>query len=360
MPIEMRLWRVDDGFDEVQTGPIDQEDRLEAILREHPEVLGEDLLIIGTQVPTMFGGRLDILAVDSAGDLVAIEIKRGRTPRDVAAQVLDYGSWIRGLGYDQVVEVYESRHDGKSFETAFDEQFGRTPPDTLNESHRLLIVASELDSPTERIVDYLVEDYGVPINAVFFRYFEDHGRAYLARTWLIAPTKAEVHTSRAPVRRTQEPWNGRDWYVSFGEGEYRSWSDAVRYGFISGGGAKWYTQTLYSLPVGGRVFVHIPSVGFVGVGEVVEGATTVHDFTVGVDGVPTPILKAPLDAPNLERYASGEPDELETFVRVEWEVTVPREQAYWETGMFANQNTACRLRNRFTLEKLTDHFHVEV
>jgi hypothetical protein len=27
--------------------------------------------------------------------------------------------------------------------------------------------------------------------------------------------------------------------------------------------------------------------------------------------------------------------------------------------MFANQNTACRLRNRFTLERLLDRFDIE-
>ncbi len=34
---------------------------------------------------------------------------------------------------------------------------------------------------------------------------------------------------------------------------------------------------------------------------------------VDVDGTPTPILKAPLEAPNLEALTSGDPDELETY-----------------------------------------------
>ncbi|WP_306304855.1 hypothetical protein [Piscicoccus intestinalis] len=37
---------------------------------------------------------------------------------------------------------------------------------------------------------------------------------------------------------------------------------------------------------------------------------------------------------------------------------MPAEQAYWEKGMFANQNSACKLRQEFTLERLAQHFHV--
>ena len=36
--------------------------------------------------------------------------------------------------------------------------------------------------------------------------------------------------------------------------------------------------------------------------------------------------------------------------------TVPIEQAYWEKGMFANQNSACKLRQEFTLQRLAQHF----
>ena len=46
-------------------------------------------------------------------------------------------------------------------------------------------------------------------------------------------------------------------------------------------------------------------------------------------------------------------------VRVEWIRTVPREQAVKEKGLFANQNSACKLRNSFTLERLTERFALD-
>ena len=44
------------------------------------------------------------------------------------------------------------------------------------------------------------------------------------------------------------------------------------------------------------------------------------------------------------------------FVRVAWQKTVPKEQARREKGMYANQNTVTKLRNKFTLEQLAKLF----
>ena len=60
-------------------------------------------------------------------------------------------------------------------------------------------------------------------------------------------------------------------------------------------------------------------------------------------------------------HPKGADDEelSEYLVRVEWIKTLPREQAIWEKGMFANQNTAVRMRDQFTLELLIDRFDLE-
>lgn len=54
--------------------------------------------------------------------------------------------------------------------------------------------------------------------------------------------------------------------------------------------------------------------------------------------------------------SSSDPDLSEYVVRVEWLKTLAVDEAIWEKGMFANQNTVCRLRNKFTLERLIDRF----
>ena len=311
-------------------------------------------MVVGRQVDTAYGTRVDLLAMNSEGDLAVIELKRDRTPREVVAQVLDYASWIEDLSYDRIAEIHREQNPDSHLEEAFDAPI----PEALNESHDLIVVAAELDSSTERIIDYLSSSHGVPINAVFFRHFRDNGEEYLARSWLTDPKNVEVSEESQPRRGKKEPWNEQDFYVSFGVGEHRTWEDAQRYGFVSGGQGRWYSRTLEQLFPGARVFVHIPEEGYVGVGIVEEEAVPVKEFTVSVDGATRPILEAPLKAPSMGENAD-DPEKSEYLVRVNWINTRSREDAIWEKGMFANQNTACKLRNQFTLDRLTDRFDLE-
>lgn len=74
---------------------LDSEKRLEDWIAGDLSLLGEELLLVDRQTRTT-GGPLDILAMDADGQLVIVELKRDRTPREVVAQVLDYASWVRG------------------------------------------------------------------------------------------------------------------------------------------------------------------------------------------------------------------------------------------------------------------------
>lgn len=146
--------------------------------------------------------------------------------------------------------------------------------------------------------------------------------------------------------------------MSLGEGEGRNWDDCRKYGFVSGGGGKWYSQTLNLLFPGSRIFVNIPKTGYVGVGTVKERSVPVKDFMVLVDGKDKPILEAPLNAPKMGD--NGDNTEFcEYLVRIEWIMAVPRTEAYWEKGLFAIQHTACRLTSTFTIKRLSQHFGID-
>ena len=158
--------------------------------------------------------------------------------------------------------------------------------------------------------------------------------------------------------------NGQNFYVNFGdnseesEGIYRSWEDARRYGFVSAGGKRWFSKSMENLFPGARVFVNIPKYGYVGIGEVIELACPVNEFMVDHEGQNIPLLEAPLTVKDPKRMAENadDPEKRELFVRVKWTKTIPKQDAFWEKGMFAIQLSACKLRNRFTLDKLTEHF----
>jgi len=106
MAMNMTVWRIrDDKLDTVPKKKLNQEERLERWIEDDPSLIGMDVRIIGRQVRTAFGGRIDLLAIDQEGDLIVVELKRDKTPRDVIAQVLDYASWVDGLGHDDVDRI---------------------------------------------------------------------------------------------------------------------------------------------------------------------------------------------------------------------------------------------------------------
>lgn len=357
----MGLWRAD-GDDLMRLSPsaIGLESQLEGYIEADPTLLGQRLLLIGRQVSTAHGGFIDLLAIDAEGVVHVLELKRDRTPRDVVAQALDYGSWVAGLSRADIVAIFANYRPGVAFEEAFAGEFGEAPPEELNASQILTIVAASVDPATERIVRFLNEGFGVPVNVVFFRHFEDRGSSYLARTWLVDETASSIPVAASKVSKSREPWNGTDWYVSFGEHPNgRSWDDAARYGFISAGGGEWFSRTLRALPVGARVFVCIPKRGYVGVGTVTGEAMPFDRAEVQVDGASTGLSGLPLQG-DYRHQENGDTDEsAEYIVPIDWHSTTTRDQAFWKQGMFANQNSACRLRNQFTIEQVSAFFGLE-
>lgn len=361
MPVEVGIWRIDGSVEKVHFSPIEYESKLESVLDRNIDVLDPNLMVVGRQVLTSYGKLIDLLAIDAQGDLTVVELKKGRTPREVVAQVLDYASWVQGLTYEQITKIYADEHVGHRFEQAFSERFGvEELPESLNNSHQLVVVASELDDSTERIIGYLSSNFGVPINAVFFRYFQEGENEYLARTWLIDPDQVEAQASKAVPAKGKEPWNGMDFYVNIGEGIHRNWEDCRKYGFVSAGGGRQFTSPLEQLAPGARIFAYVPQRGYVGVGIVREAPIDVRGFKVIIGGAETPLLDvADLRAPNMAEYAD-DPERVERVVRVEWLKTLPSaEQAVWEKGMYANPRTVTKLRNKFTLDKLVERFSLD-
>jgi hypothetical protein len=364
MPLELGVWRVDGETVEITPSGMSDEKRLEDILAESIEIASPNWMLVGRQVMTSCGTPIDLLGLDRDGNLVVIELKRNRTPRDVVAQLLGYASWVKDLRDEDVAiifEEYQKRYGapGKalSVDEAFRSRFGlKELPEVLNEAHSLVIVAAELDPSTERIVRYLADEHGVPVNAVFFRVFRDGDREYLTRAWFIDPTEPVGET---PRRGSKEPWNN-EYYVCFGHGEHRRWEDAMKYGFVSAGGGDWYTGTLDLLEPGGRVWVYVPDHGYVGVGAVRGPRQPFDEFTVRTGEGARLISEVDLAAPNMA-WNTGDRELCEYLVPIEWLKAVPLAAAAQEKGFFRNQNTVCRPRSaawQHTVERLKQRFDV--
>lgn len=338
MPIKHAIWKVGDHPSPLSTTSLTTEQQLEEMIVQAPEILSSEWMLIGRQEQTGMGGRIDLLAIAPDASLVLIELKRDKTPREIVAQALDYASWVENLTPEKITQIYSRFSNGSSFDEAFKKRFGEAlDAESLNQSHQIILVAAHLDDSTERIIGYL-NKRDIAINAIFFQVFQNGNEKLLSRAWLIDPGETQVNATVGVTHSGEkEPWNG-EFYVSFGG---RSWDDARKFGYISGGGGSWYSQTLKLLSPGNRVWVKIPKVGYVGVGRVIEAAQSVNEFKVRMPEGERPCLEVLKDAPWLKETAN-DPDKAECFVRVEWLDTVPENKALNEVGLFGNQNTVCQ------------------
>ncbi len=340
-------------------------------------------MLIGRQERTGVGGIIDLLAIAPDGALVLIELKRERTPREVVAQAIDYAVWVEALEAQDIAAIYGRFAPGHDLSADFRVRFGQSlDEDTLNDSHQIVIVATQLDDSSERIVAYL-NKRDIAINVLCFQVFTIGDQQLLSRAWLLDPVHTQVSATTAPAARgtrerepypvhtqvsattapaargtrEREPWNG-EFYASFGQSATRSWDEARNYGFISAGGGAWYSNTLNLLNIGDRVWVKAPGYGFVGVGEVTGPPQPGDEFMIPTPDGSRPSLEA-LTGGTYHREFADDPERIEHFLPIRWIHTVPLDQGVNEIGLFGNQNTVCKPTTpkwRSTVERLKERW----
>lgn len=369
MPIELSMWRIDAGLAWIEPTTMNLEERLESLLARNISIASPHWMVIGRQAPAPWGKLIDLLCIDIDGRLIVLELKRDKTEREIVAQTLDYGSYVKTIQADEVRRIfakYQKDYAGdapaKTIEEAFAARFkGQPMPDDLNSSHELVIVAASLDAATERIVQYLADEYDVRINAVFFRVFRDGDREYLTRAWLRDSDASDAAESPAPTARERVPFNG-EYYVNFGDGEHRRWEDAHKFGFVSAGHGPKYRDAIQRLERGNRVWVNVPGgTGYVGVGIVEDAAVPVREFMVkNQQGQSVPLLDAGIVCTQMGEHAD-DPDLSEYVARVKWIKAVPLAQGVREPGFFGNQNCVAEPKDAkwpYTIDRLKQKFGI--
>jgi hypothetical protein len=201
---EIRLWKIDGSEQEYQITPVPNaaqtktEEMLEGILVKLPDLLFEELTLVGRQVETP-GGPLDLLGVDEEGQLVVFELKRGTLTRDAVAQVIDYASYLAELSPPALSECITSA-SGKngiapieSFEAWYEDEFGGKTIESIGKP-RMVLVGLGVDDRTRRMVEFLA-NRNVDISLITFHGFTDSNGTYLAKQVEVAQ-KPTTQTSR--------------------------------------------------------------------------------------------------------------------------------------------------------------------
>ena len=161
--------------DFITCGKREREDLQEWIVK-YPEMLGEDLLIIGKEFDKFDNTleRLDLLAIDKSGNLVIIENKRDKAPKEIIGQALRYAAYCATLTKEQIIALFQEylqkNNDSSKPEDLLEEFIeGDEPFEDLilnaEKSIRILLVATEFPLEVTSAVIWLM-DYGIDIGCI--------------------------------------------------------------------------------------------------------------------------------------------------------------------------------------------------
>ena len=158
----------------------------------------------------------DLLGVDSEGNLVIIEFKRGKTPREVIAQLLEYAAWANELPEEQIHEIadayFEKRDEfkGKTFTEAFKEAFDVPETDELpplKRKLRLFVVAEEIQPRVAHVCRFLRTSYKMDVSCIAVSKFQTESGDEIVSM----ETKVGDEEIVTPKTRQQQPLQTSRW-----------------------------------------------------------------------------------------------------------------------------------------------------
>ena len=146
-------------------------------------------------------------------------------------------------------------------------------------------------------------------------------------------------------------------YVNIGEGEHRCWEDCKKYGFLSAGQDKKWSDPLRTLNKGDIVVAYLKGHGYVGIGRVVNEAVPVNDFKFENKSLKEYKLKIP----NI--FENSDNDKSEYLVKIDWICSVEKSEAKWKkkSNLFTTQLIKASLDNQFqTIEFIQKEFGINI
>jgi len=179
----MEVYRIDsEKLSRIEEQEVSSEKALEndLVRSDGAQIGGVEVLYIDRQSSPGEGGVFDIVGVDEQGDVVIIELKRGRSPRDIVAQALEYAASIRNEDYEQLASRYRDfvEDEDASLKRKHTEFFGRGDDPIskreYNTDQRLILVGTDFSDLSLDMADFLRE-HGVDVICVRYSSFATEG-----------------------------------------------------------------------------------------------------------------------------------------------------------------------------------------
>jgi hypothetical protein len=223
----MPLWKITDSGPKLLPETRLKEEKLlerhfEDWIAADPSLLGEPLLIIGRQVliPDT-KDRLDLLALDSQGAAVIIELKRDQLKDPVDVQALRYASYIskwnfedfESLATNYLNKVGDPEFNFNELFESFCEESGINEVPDLNSDQRIIIVGSAVRDKLGSVALWL-RDHRVDITLIEVQVYKE-GKELIIEPAVIVPLQVSKFKDVGKIRSEGTPWmtNGMVWHL---------------------------------------------------------------------------------------------------------------------------------------------------
>lgn len=223
----MAIWKIaEDKPKRVQETGLKKEklleENLESWIEKMPEILGESLMIIGRQVMIPeFKDRLDLLAIDTQGAAVIIELKRGKLKDPVDVQSLRYASYISKWKFDDfesVAKNYFTNLNDQEFNfnsefESFCENSGIDDIPDINEEQRIVVVGSSVKDKLGSVALWL-RDHSIDIKLIKIQVYKNGGELLIEPN-VIVPLQVSKFSETGKLKSDSNPWlgDGKNWHL---------------------------------------------------------------------------------------------------------------------------------------------------
>lgn len=339
---------------------------LQRLLRANIAVVAPDVLVIAEEFAEWEDSkrRIDLLGVDRAANLVVIELKRDDGGH-MELQAIRYAAMVSTMTFTRAVEVFQSfldnsgaTHDAQRTLLEFLE-WNEPREDDFAREVRIVLVSADFSKELTTAVLWL-NDAGLNIQCVRLKPY-DSGQDVLIDAQKIIPLPEASDYQEKLRNKTLEGRVGSKivigtdtgyWFMNVGENNAgRSWEDCRKYGFMTAGGGKRYSDAVKGLKVGDKFFAYLSGHGYVGLGEVIAEAVPLKDFKPTGQGKLLPEL--PLNS-KLDRERNDDPEQWDLCAAVKWIRTVDRNDAVLMNR--ARMGTINRIRQADLVVELLKHF----
>lgn len=198
---------------------------LQRLLRDDIAVLSPDLLVVAEE----FGNwedsrrRIDLLAVDKAGHLVVIELKRTDDGGHMELQALRYAAMVSAMSFDEVVTAYEDHLarvrpdeevDARAELLAWLDLGDSDESPIISSDVRILLVSADFGRELTTAVLWLNRFDGMDVRCIRLIPYRIDGRILLDIQQVIPLPEAadyQIRVGRKAAEQERRGTDNRDW-----------------------------------------------------------------------------------------------------------------------------------------------------